>query len=70
MNDRARASIRLPVTSYHFESLKRPRFGSVTMTPHVRPVVGRLVGWIVCLSLFPKRVESYMSMVLSDHLFC
>ena len=39
------------------------------MNPRVRLLVGWLVGPLVCLSQFPKRVGSYTSVLLSEHLF-
>ena len=36
--------------------------------PSVGRSVGRLVGWLVVLSKFPKRAGSCTSMLLSEHL--
>ena len=43
--------------------------GSVTSCPSVGCLVGRLVGRSFRLSFFPKRAESYTSMLLPEHLF-
>ena len=43
--------------------------GKVKELRNIRRPVLRLVGWLVRLSYFPKRVDRFTSMLLSEHLF-